>query len=201
MTPAATRTAWIVGLAATGAAVVGVVAYASSKPSASNAPTTKPKSTLLPNTQPITTTKPIAFPVGRQQTYAPTLAPGQTPAWTPPPPPPNSQVLQLGQYLGATLTAQPTVGQTLYVEVPPGVSVTTASVMADPASGQGVPGSAPSYAPNQASLYGNGGAISIVLSGAPGYLIISGINSEGQSASTTIQIGAVSSPTPPIGGV
>jgi len=199
MTPEAVRIAWIAGLAAAGAAVVGAVAYASSAPTPTPTPT-------LPLSQGTITTKPTAVPIkqGAQPVVqGPTTVPPGTPppSWQPPPAPPNSQQLTLSSLGQTGMTAQPTAGQTLWVVVPPGVSVTTASVMADPLSGQGAPGTDPTFTPSQASLYGNGGAISIVLSGAPGYLVITGINADGQAQSVTVQIGTPSSPTPPIGGV
>jgi hypothetical protein len=195
MTPEAVRVAWIAGLAAAGAAVVGAVAYAS-------------KSSAAASSLPVATANiPGKFSVAPGPHFTPQGqittpgAPPPPPPWKPPPPPPFSQVLTMS-YLGQTgLSAQATVGQTLYVEVPPGVSVTTASIMADPMSGQGPPGNGPTYVPNQTSLYGNGGAISVVMNGAPGYLIISGIDVEGQTSTTTIPIGSPSSPTLLPGGV
>jgi hypothetical protein len=185
MTPAAVRTAWIAGLAVTGAAVVGVVAYASSKPSASNAPTTtKPKSTLLPNTQSVNITpKPTTTTVkqGGGGGLSPTTAP------------PNTQLLHM-QTLGQTgLSAKAVAGQSLMVTVPVGVSVTVATVEDESgAENYGTVATVPTYTPNQTSLYGNGGSISFTLEGQPGWVLISGIDTAGHTATTVIPVGSPS---------
>ncbi len=176
MTPATVRALWIGGLAATGVAVVGVVAYASSKPSASNAPTLVPQPTFK-------IIKPTAVSIkqGSQNVLIPTTAPGSTPA---------SAFSFTLPYLGQTgLSTPATPGKVLTVTVLPNVFVTGVTLQ-DGQGTQGDPGGTPAITPSMSALYGNGGTISMTLSGQPGWLLVQGIDSAGHSVATAIQIGS-----------